>query len=191
MKNILLNTAVVLMMVVAALAVYALAIRDSSGVIYKEAVVEAEFGYYAFGGDIDEFFQHFQGSIYKDSLKVVIEKPNARFGYYSFVGKWRMLMDSLQWLNVVVNFKPNYPVKCPNYNIYCNCDYHFTGTLVEVNLQYNLTYRQRIVNIFGSVENDLNRKMDSLIAAIERVETYRRVNCGSERSPNFNILVRE
>ncbi len=60
MKNILLNTAVVLMMVVAALAVYALAIRDSSGVIYKEAVVKEEFTPFDSDDEINYLFQHYQ-----------------------------------------------------------------------------------------------------------------------------------
>jgi hypothetical protein len=200
MKNILLNTVVVLAMVVAALAVYALAIRDSSGVIYKEAVVKAVFSPYCLNiykesdSYINEVLQHYQDSIYTDSLRWVSDKPNARFGYYSFVGKWRMLMDSVQWLNVGVNFKPNYTSQCTHgYNTFCYNKYHYTGTLVDVNLQYNLTFRQRIENIFGSVENDLNRKVDSLIAAIEKVtiERYLIHREANTQSVNFNILVRE
>lgn len=192
MKNILLNTVAVLMMVIVALAVYTFVIRESSGVIYKEAVVKAEFTPFDCNDEIKYLFQHYQDSIYTDSLRLLPETPYAIFGYYSFVGKWRMLMDSVQWLNVGVNFKPNYTTKCPHgNNIYCSTSYHCTGTLVEVNLQYNLTYKQRIENIFGSVENDLSRKVDSLIASIEKVEIPRGVVCQDTYSPNFNILVRE
>lgn len=113
-------------------------------------------------------------------------------GYYSYTGKWRIVTDSVEWLNISALFIPSYFSKCSEENnIYCYSSPHCSGTKFELKVEQYLDVYQKLLNLFGVKDKELQVKTDNLISSIMKIDPrkYTGIICQDTYSPNFDIYV--